>query len=91
MEDRAAPYVLAAGETRRDDAIRPFKALASDTGGLLSVCEFTRHRHSIRPSSDSRDVPSKLVRTACRQRRHSPSARPTRSFHRLRLTLARRR
>ena len=41
MEDRAAPYVLAAGETRRDDAILPFKALASDTGGLLSVCEFT--------------------------------------------------
>ena len=41
MEDRAAPYVLAAGETRRDDAILPFKALADDTGGLLSVCEFT--------------------------------------------------
>ncbi len=41
MEDRAAPYVLAAGETRRDDAILPFKALASDTGGLLSACEFT--------------------------------------------------
>ena len=28
MEDRAAPYVPAAGETRRDDAILPFKALA---------------------------------------------------------------
>ncbi len=41
MEDRAAPYVLAAGESRRQDAILPFKALASDTGGLLSVCEFT--------------------------------------------------
>ena len=41
MEDRAAPCVLAAGETRRDDAILPFKALADDTGGLLSVCEFT--------------------------------------------------
>jgi mannose-6-phosphate isomerase-like protein (cupin superfamily) len=41
VEDRAAPYVLAAGETRRDDAILPFKALASDTGGLLSVCEFS--------------------------------------------------
>jgi hypothetical protein len=37
VEDRAAPYVLAAGETRRDDAILPFKALATDTGGLLSV------------------------------------------------------
>jgi mannose-6-phosphate isomerase-like protein (cupin superfamily) len=32
--------VLAAGETRRDDAILPFKALATDTGGRLSVCEF---------------------------------------------------
>ncbi len=41
MEDRAAPYVLAPGESRRQDAILPFKALASDTGGLLSVCEFT--------------------------------------------------
>jgi hypothetical protein len=41
VEGRAAPYVLAAGETRRDDAILPFKALARDTGGLLSVCEFT--------------------------------------------------
>jgi quercetin dioxygenase-like cupin family protein len=39
--DRAAPYVLAAGESRRDDAILPFKALANDTGGLLSACEFT--------------------------------------------------
>jgi mannose-6-phosphate isomerase-like protein (cupin superfamily) len=41
VEDRAAPYVLAPGESRRQDAILPFKALASDTGGLLSVCEFT--------------------------------------------------
>ena len=41
MDDRAAPYVLAAGESRRDDAILPFKALAADTGGRLSACEFT--------------------------------------------------
>jgi quercetin dioxygenase-like cupin family protein len=41
VEDRAAPYVLAPGESRRQDARLPFKALASDTGGLLSVCEFT--------------------------------------------------
>lgn len=41
MDDRAAPYVLAAGESRRDDAILPFKALASDTGGQFSACEFT--------------------------------------------------
>jgi mannose-6-phosphate isomerase-like protein (cupin superfamily) len=41
VEKRAAPYALAPGESRRHDAILPFKALASDTGGLLSVCEFT--------------------------------------------------
>ena len=41
MNDWAAPYVLAAGDSRRDDAILPFKALAGDTGGLLSACEFT--------------------------------------------------
>jgi quercetin dioxygenase-like cupin family protein len=41
VADRAAPYVLAPGASRRQDAILPFKALASDTGGLLSVCEFT--------------------------------------------------
>ena len=40
MEKRAAPYALAPGESRRHDAILPFKALASDTGGLLSICEF---------------------------------------------------
>jgi mannose-6-phosphate isomerase-like protein (cupin superfamily) len=54
--NRAAPYVLAPGESRRQDAILPFKALASDTGGLLSVCEFTLgawesgpvlHRHTL--------------------------------------------
>jgi mannose-6-phosphate isomerase-like protein (cupin superfamily) len=41
VDDRAGPYVLAAGESRRDDAILPFKALAGDTGGLVSICEFT--------------------------------------------------
>jgi hypothetical protein len=41
VDDRAAPYVLAAGESRRDDAVLPFKALAADTGGRLSACEFT--------------------------------------------------
>jgi quercetin dioxygenase-like cupin family protein len=41
VEDRAAPYALAPGESRRQDARLPFKALPSDTGGLLSVCEFT--------------------------------------------------
>ncbi len=41
MEDRAASCVLAPGESRRHDAISRFKAPASDTGGLLSACEFT--------------------------------------------------
>jgi mannose-6-phosphate isomerase-like protein (cupin superfamily) len=41
VNDRAAPHVLATGESRRDDAILPFKALARGTGGLLSACEFT--------------------------------------------------
>ena len=41
MNHRAAPYVLGAGQSRRDDAISPFKALASDTGGLLSAFEVT--------------------------------------------------
>jgi mannose-6-phosphate isomerase-like protein (cupin superfamily) len=33
-------YVLPPGATRRDDAILPFKALAADTGGVVSVLEF---------------------------------------------------
>ncbi|HYY80138.1 MAG TPA: cupin domain-containing protein [Actinomycetes bacterium] len=39
MQFRAAPYVLAAGESRRQDALLPFKACAADTGGLLSAYE----------------------------------------------------
>ena len=41
MTDVAAPFVLDPGATRRDDAILPFKLLAADSGGALSVCEFT--------------------------------------------------
>jgi mannose-6-phosphate isomerase-like protein (cupin superfamily) len=41
VNDWAAPYVLAAGNSRRDEAILPFKALAGATGGPLSACEFT--------------------------------------------------
>jgi quercetin dioxygenase-like cupin family protein len=33
-------YVLPPGATRRADAILPFKALAADTGGAVSVLEF---------------------------------------------------
>lgn len=41
MEYRAEPFLLAAGETRLEGAMLPFKVLASDSDGLISVCEFT--------------------------------------------------
>lgn len=41
MRTRAAPYVIGPGESRRDDALLPFKACAADTDGALSFCEFT--------------------------------------------------
>ncbi|MDN5849773.1 MAG: cupin domain-containing protein [Nitrococcus sp.] len=41
MTDRAKPFVLEPGASRRDDAFLPFKVCAPDTGGLLSICEFT--------------------------------------------------
>lgn len=41
MSDRAEPYVVPPGGTLRDDAILPFKTTAAETGGSLSVCEFT--------------------------------------------------
>jgi uncharacterized RmlC-like cupin family protein len=41
MSDRSEPFLLGAGDTRVAGAILPFKLLASDSGGLISVCEFT--------------------------------------------------
>ena len=41
MSDRSDPYLLRAGETRMDGAVLPFKVLAGDSAGLISVCEFT--------------------------------------------------
>jgi quercetin dioxygenase-like cupin family protein len=41
MESRAGPFLLSAGATRIEGAMLPFKVLASDSGGLVSVCEFT--------------------------------------------------
>lgn len=41
MQERAAPYVIGRGESRRDDALLPFKACAADTNGAMSFCEFT--------------------------------------------------
>lgn len=39
-DGRAEPFVIAAGSTRRENAMLPFKLLADDSAGLLSVCEF---------------------------------------------------
>src|SRR5215212_3786632 len=39
--DRAEPFLLAAGATRLEGAMLPFKLLSQDSAGLISVCEFT--------------------------------------------------
>jgi mannose-6-phosphate isomerase-like protein (cupin superfamily) len=41
VPERAAPYVIGRGESRRTDALLPFKACAADTDGAMSFCEFT--------------------------------------------------
>ena len=41
MSALAAPFLMPPGDSRRDDAILPFKLLADDSGGALSACEFT--------------------------------------------------
>jgi len=41
MTARAEPFVLAAGETRFENAMLPFKLVAGDSAGRLSICEFT--------------------------------------------------
>ena len=38
---REGPFVLQPRGSRRHDAMLPFKLLAHDSGGALSVCEFT--------------------------------------------------
>jgi quercetin dioxygenase-like cupin family protein len=40
MSRLSPSYVLPAGETRLENAMLPFKLLAEDSGGALSVCEF---------------------------------------------------
>ena len=40
MAERAEPFLLAPGGTRLDGAILPFKLLAGDSGGSISLCEF---------------------------------------------------
>jgi mannose-6-phosphate isomerase-like protein (cupin superfamily) len=39
--DRSDPYLLPAGATRVEGAMLPFKVVAGDSDGLISVCEFT--------------------------------------------------
>lgn len=41
MPGRSAPFLMAPGDSRRRDCILPFKLLARDSAGALSVCEFT--------------------------------------------------
>ena len=41
VDDRSDPYLLPAGATRVEDATLPFKLVAADSDGLISVCEFT--------------------------------------------------
>ena len=41
MTERAEPFLLAPGGTRLAGAILPFKLLARDSGGRISLCEFT--------------------------------------------------
>ncbi|AEA28031.1 cupin domain-containing protein [Pseudonocardia benzenivorans] len=41
MAERSTPFILEPDGTRREGAFLPFKVCAPDTGGLLSVCEFT--------------------------------------------------
>jgi quercetin dioxygenase-like cupin family protein len=40
MTQLSTAYLLPAGETRLENAMLPFKVLAADSGGAISVCEF---------------------------------------------------
>ena len=40
MTQLSPPYVLSAGGTRLEGAMLPFKVLAEDSGGAISICEF---------------------------------------------------
>ena len=55
MGDRAVPYLLPAGATRVEDAMLPFKLVAADSDGLISVCEFTLPGWSSGPVLHSHD------------------------------------
>ena len=56
MVDRAAPYLLPAGATRVEGAMLPFKIVAADSDGLISVCEFTLPGWSSGPVLHSHDA-----------------------------------
>jgi quercetin dioxygenase-like cupin family protein len=40
MTQVSQAYLLQAGETRLENAMLPFKVLAADSGGAISICEF---------------------------------------------------
>ena len=40
MTQLSSSYLLPAGKTRLENAMLPFKVLAADSGGAISVCEF---------------------------------------------------
>lgn len=56
MGELARPFVLGAGQTRLAGAILPFKLVAKDSGGRISVCEFTLPGWSSGPVLHSHDT-----------------------------------
>lgn len=56
MDERAKPFVLGAGQTRLGGAMLPFKLVAKDSGGLISICEFTLPGWSSGPVLHSHDA-----------------------------------
>ena len=56
MTQLAPAYLLAAGGTRIDGAMLPFKVLAADSGGAISVCEFVLPGWSSGPVAHRHDA-----------------------------------
>lgn len=52
---RAAPFLLGPGESRVPAAMLPFKAVAADTAGVVSVCEFVLDAWGSGPPLHSHD------------------------------------
>ena len=56
MNGGLQPYIVPPGGTRLENAILPFKALAADTGGLISICEFHLGRWESGPVLHAHDA-----------------------------------